>query len=50
MNWQDKIKYLCSRYNISAAMAAEILKQLDNHNRLTVEQLVETCNKYENGD
>lgn len=47
MNWQEKIKYLCKRYNINAALASETLAQLDQHNRLTVDQLATLCDKNE---
>lgn len=46
-NWQEKIKYLCKRYQINAALAAETLSALDQHNRLSIEQLADLCDQNE---
>lgn len=46
-NRQTKISYLCKRYGINAALAAETLAQLDDqrHKPLTIEQLATICDE-----
>lgn len=43
----DKIKYLCKRYQINAALANALLSALDYQNQFTVEQLEIVCNENE---